>query len=78
MNLAPVQQEAAPEAVNEKAPTTVDFVAEVAKLDGLVKSSDLSNVVEGKSANLKLVTLEENEYSIQWSAEAGLKIVSTK
>ena len=73
-----MQQENAPEAVNEAAPTTVDFAGEVAKLDGLVKSSDLSDVVEGKSANLKLVTLEENEYSIQWSAEAGLKIVSTK
>ena len=75
---APIQQETAPEADKEAAPTTVDLAGEVAKLEGLVKSSNLSNIVEGQSADLKLVTLEECEVTIQWSAAAGWKIISTK
>ena len=75
---APTQQETAPEAEKEAAPATVDLAGEVAKLEGLVKSSNLTNIVEGQTADLKLVTLEECEVTIQWSAATGWKTVSTK
>ena len=75
---APILQETAPEADKEAAPATVDLAGEVAKLEGLIKSSNLSNIVEGQSADLKLVTLEECEFTVQWNAAAGWKIVSTK
>ena len=42
-----------------------------------MKEAAISDVVEGVSATLRLVTLEDFEYIIQWDA-SGLKILSKK
>lgn len=57
---------------------SVDFEGEIAKLEGLIKEAAISDVVDGHSANLRLVTLEECEYKIKWDAKEGLKILTTK
>ena len=43
-----------------------------------MKEVAISDVVEGLSAKLRVVTLEDCEYMIQWDAKEGLKILSTK
>lgn len=42
-----------------------------------MKEAAISDVVEGVSATLRLVTLEDFEYIIQWDV-SGLKILSKK
>lgn len=45
----------------------------------MVKELAISDiVVDGLSAKLRLVTLEDCEYKINWEAKEGLKIQSTK
>ena len=39
-----------------------------------ILSKQLSNVVEGQSAKLKLVTLEEYEIYIDWTISNGLEV----
>ena len=61
-------------------PKFINFGEEVAKYEGLVKEVAISDVMQGyiSSCKLRLVTLEDCEYMIQWDAKEGLNILSTK
>ena len=44
----------------------------------MVKEASILDAASGRSATLKVVTLEGTEYKIEWDSTDGAKILSTK